>query len=83
MNKLQRYIALMTINNAGESIFDVCLNSDVSAFEAENERLKAEIANLADGWEAFSSTSVCKHREIYVEHARYLRAILNRKQEKL
>ena len=41
MNKLQRYIALMTINNAGESIFDVCLNSDVCALEAENENLRA------------------------------------------
>ena len=72
MNKLRRYSA---VTKTG--IVTVCLDADVSALEAENERLKAEIANLADGWEAFSSTSVCKHREIYVEHARYLRAILN------
>jgi len=39
MNKLQRYIALMTLNNAGANIFDVCLDSDVCALEAENERL--------------------------------------------
>ena len=72
MNKLQRYIALMTINNAGESIFDVCLNSDVCALEAENERLRAAMTAKIEPWMMQASNDIEDAYAIAIEKETYV-----------
>ena len=72
MNKLQRYLHRTDVGN-----IEYCLTSDVSALEAENERLREVLLSL------LADDSTCFGGAVeWYKRTDAAKAILNREQEK-